>query len=143
MRARHDGLRRNPWDEFECGHHYARALSSWSLLLALSGYRYDAVGRRLRFDPAVSRNAFECLFTTGSGWGSYGQRFEGASQTHRLELLEGALELQALEVPGAPAGGAVEEIEVAASLEAGHVLVVKRESPAHVWEVSVERLAER
>src|SRR5262249_38494055 len=26
VRARHDGVRRNPWDEVECGHHYARAM---------------------------------------------------------------------------------------------------------------------
>jgi uncharacterized protein (DUF608 family) len=37
VRDRYDGLRRNPWDEVECGHHYARAMSSWGVLLALSG----------------------------------------------------------------------------------------------------------
>ncbi len=30
VRARYDGERRNPWDEPECGSHYARAMSSWS-----------------------------------------------------------------------------------------------------------------
>jgi uncharacterized protein (DUF608 family) len=34
VRARYDGERRNPWNEPECGHHYARAMSSWSTLLA-------------------------------------------------------------------------------------------------------------
>ena len=28
VRNRHRGYRRNPWDEFECGHHYARSMAS-------------------------------------------------------------------------------------------------------------------
>ena len=46
VRDRHDGVRRNPWDEVECGHHYARSMASWALLLALSGFHYDAADRR-------------------------------------------------------------------------------------------------
>ena len=29
-----DGRKRNPFDEAECGHHYARALAAWSVLKA-------------------------------------------------------------------------------------------------------------
>ncbi len=31
---RHDGLRRNPFNEPECGHNYARSMASWNCLLA-------------------------------------------------------------------------------------------------------------
>lgn len=34
IRNRYDGKKRNPFDEAECGHHYARALDSWSVLQA-------------------------------------------------------------------------------------------------------------
>ena len=34
IRSRYDGLKRNPFDEAECGHHYARALASWSVFRA-------------------------------------------------------------------------------------------------------------
>ena len=47
-RARYDGVRRNPFNEYECGHWYARALSSYALVEAFSGVRYDAVDKSLR-----------------------------------------------------------------------------------------------
>jgi len=34
IRDRYDGRRRSPFDEAECGHHYARALSAWTVLKA-------------------------------------------------------------------------------------------------------------
>ena len=69
LRQRHNGVNRNPWNEPECGNHYARSLASWSVLLALAGFGYDAVSRALRLDPAQSGD-FAAFFSTGSGWGS-------------------------------------------------------------------------
>ncbi len=37
IRERHDGRRRNPYNEYECGSHYARALASWSVWRAFGG----------------------------------------------------------------------------------------------------------
>ncbi len=34
VRDRHDGLKRNPFSEPECGHNYARSMASWNVLLA-------------------------------------------------------------------------------------------------------------
>jgi non-lysosomal glucosylceramidase len=98
-RQRYDGERRNPWDELECGHHYARAMSSWSLLLALSGYRYSAPSRLLGFAPRLRPADFRCFFTAGEAWGSYGQHHDGVRQTHVLDLRWGSLTLQRLELP--------------------------------------------
>ena len=68
VRDRHDGVRRNPWNEFECGWQYARALSSWSLIPALSGVRYSAVEQSLTFDPKLPP-PFRCVVAAGSAWG--------------------------------------------------------------------------
>jgi hypothetical protein len=103
LRARHDGVRRNPWDEFECGHHYARALASWSLLLALSGYRYSAPAQRLGFAPRVNAEDFRCFFSTGSGWGVYGQQRAEREQTCRVTVQRGRLSLRSFEAE-LPAG---------------------------------------
>jgi uncharacterized protein (DUF608 family) len=97
LRARHDGLRRNPWDEFECGHHYARALASWSVLLALSGYRYSAVDRRLSFAPvpqAIQDGEFRSFFSTGTAWGLVTATKDRAS----VQVVEGTLDVDAVEV---------------------------------------------
>src|SRR5262249_30905748 len=92
VRARHDGARRNPWDEFECGHHYARAMASWSLILALSGYHYSAPEGRLSFAPVAAAvppgGEFRCLFTTGGAWGTFLLRPDG---TAAGEVAGGAL----------------------------------------------------
>ena len=38
IRNRYDGRKRNPFDEAECGHHYARALVAWSVLAAFQSH---------------------------------------------------------------------------------------------------------
>lgn len=70
LRARYDGERRNPWNEMECGSHYARSLASWSLLLALSGFECDLTMGFLAFKPALDTRPFRCFWSTGTGWGS-------------------------------------------------------------------------
>jgi familyl 116 glycosyl hydrolase-like protein len=94
VRERHDGVRRNPWDEFECGHHYARALSSWALLLALSGYQYSGPAQRLRFAPPATAGEFRCFFTAGTAWGTI--RITGRQADLRVEA--GELTLRRLEI---------------------------------------------
>lgn len=110
-RARHDGIARNPWDEFECGHHYARAMASWSLLLALSGYHYSAPQQRLSFGPRLRQKSFRCFFSTGGAWGSYSQRGRGAAMTATVEVRYGELQLRAVEI-GLPPGVAVRRVRV-------------------------------
>jgi uncharacterized protein (DUF608 family) len=98
LRDRYDGQRRNPWNEFECGNHYARALASWSLLLALSGFHYSAPARQIAFAPVVNAERFRSFFSAGSGWGSYAQQLENGSLAAALELHGGELRLQRIEL---------------------------------------------
>lgn len=75
IRARHDGFRRDPYDEVECGHHYARSMASFAMLLALTGFRCDMGQGTMRFAPTVARGAttFRAAWFTGRGWGTYEQ----------------------------------------------------------------------
>ncbi len=77
VQVRHDGVRRNPWNEVECGDHYARSMSSWAVLLALSGMHADLGRGELTFDPVVEASTDPSVFTTvwsaGRAWGIYTQ----------------------------------------------------------------------
>ncbi|MBW2422560.1 MAG: hypothetical protein JRH19_28845, partial [Deltaproteobacteria bacterium] len=69
-RDRYDGRVRNPFNEYECGHWYARALSSYGLLQGLTGARYDAVEGTLYIDSRVGD--FKSFLCTATGFGSVG-----------------------------------------------------------------------
>lgn len=90
-RERYDGRRRNPWDEVECGHHYARAMSSWALLLALSGFEYSLPGGRIGFDPLLNQDDFQVFWSLGPGWGIYSQKLESRSFVATLRVEYGQL----------------------------------------------------
>jgi hypothetical protein len=70
-RNRYDGRVRNPFDEFECGHWYARAMSSYGLLQGLTGIRYDAVDDILYIDSKLGRD-FTSFISTATGFGNAG-----------------------------------------------------------------------
>jgi uncharacterized protein (DUF608 family) len=70
-RRRYDGRVRNPFDELEAGHWYARSMSSYALLQAFSGARFDAVERILYLRPAI-KGDFRCFLSTATGFGTVG-----------------------------------------------------------------------
>ena len=99
-RARYDGTVRNPFDEYECGHWYARALASYALLQSLSGARYDAVEKVLHLRPQVSGD-FRCFLATATGFGSVGVH----SGQPFLDVRSGAIEVARIDyTPCARAG---------------------------------------
>jgi uncharacterized protein (DUF608 family) len=96
VRSRYDGRVRNPWNEYECGNFYARALSSYALLQSLSGFRYFAPSKTLEIAPQVSREDFRCFFSTAGAWGTVALR----ASTCAVRVEEGALEIEKLVLNG-------------------------------------------
>lgn len=80
IRDRYDGLKRNPFDEAECGHHYARAMASWAAVLALTGFQYSAVSGVMRF----ALNAGQTFWSTGYAWGTCRQTPQRLRHTNRV-----------------------------------------------------------
>lgn len=93
LRDRYDGTTRNPWNEIECGNHYARSLASWGLLLAFTGAQWDGPTRTLSFDP-VHDGSF--LFTTEGAWG----RAEVTGDEITVHVLGGTLRVDRLVLHG-------------------------------------------
>jgi uncharacterized protein (DUF608 family) len=98
IRQRYDGERRNPWDEAECGHHYARAMAAWSGILAYSGFRYHAPTQSLFINPANGRTDFRSIWSTGSGWGV----FHITDAAIVLRVHSGVLELKSCKFKNKP-----------------------------------------
>jgi uncharacterized protein (DUF608 family) len=88
-RDRYDGRTRNPFDEYECGHWYARAMSSYALLQGLSGARYDAVDHVLYIEPSV-KGDFRSFLATATGYGTVGVK-DGKPF---LEVKSGAIDVK-------------------------------------------------
>ncbi|MBN1491035.1 MAG: hypothetical protein JXA69_14065 [Phycisphaerae bacterium] len=70
-RDRYDGRVRNPFNEYECGHWYARAMSSYAMLQGLSGARYDAIDKVLYLEPNIGGD-FRSFIATATGYGTVG-----------------------------------------------------------------------
>jgi uncharacterized protein (DUF608 family) len=111
-RSRYDGVKReglnsgpggNPFNDLECGKFYARAMSSWGLLIAAQGLILDGPAGVIGFKPNWQPADHRSFFTAPEGWGLFVQKRQGSTQTDRLELRYGRLQLNEL-VFALPAG---------------------------------------
>jgi len=91
VRRRYDGERRNPWDEAECGHHYARAMAAWSGLVGLSGFEYDGPAESVVAVPRWPEPNFRCFWSSATGWGTFSvSRLEKSTRV-ALDVDQGSL----------------------------------------------------
>jgi len=104
-RGRYDGVRRdgldsgpggNPFNDLECGKFYARAMSSFGLLLAAQGLILDAPEGVIGFEPRWQPEDHKSFFIGAEGWGLFRQKRTRTSQTEILELRYGQLHLHEL-----------------------------------------------
>ncbi len=94
-RDRYDGTIRNPFNEYECGHWYARALASYGLIQGLTGVRYDAVEKTLYIDSQIG-NDFRSFLATASGFGTVGLK----NGKPFVEMKKGSLDVKQVLVSG-------------------------------------------
>ncbi len=105
VRAIHDryhASRRNPWNEVECGDHYARSMASYGVYLAACGYEHHGPKGHLGFAPRLNPDRFRAAFTTAEGWGSYSQTITAGRLRAELALAYGRLRLTTLALNAPP-----------------------------------------
>jgi non-lysosomal glucosylceramidase len=96
IRERYDGLKRNPYDEAECGHHYGRAMISWAGLLALSGFHYSAVDRSLQLGAGDG----PMFWSNGYAYGTFREAGSAEGRMVSITAIRGELPLKSLVVRG-------------------------------------------
>jgi non-lysosomal glucosylceramidase len=123
-RAVHDryhASRRNPWNEVECGDHYARSMASYGVFMAACGFEYHGPKGYMAFDPRVGPEDFRGAFTSAEGWGTFMQKTTGKKKVATLEIKWGNLRLATFAL-----GAKVAPPSVRAQVDGKKVAVTKR-----------------
>lgn len=90
IRDRHDGAKRNPFSEPECGHHYARSMASWSTIIALSDFQYSGIDKSMR----ITARPGNYFWSNGYSWGT----INVTNNDVTIEVINGSLQLKSLTV---------------------------------------------
>jgi hypothetical protein len=93
-RSRYDGNIRNPFDEYECGHWYVRALASYGLIQAITGVRYDAVDKTLYIDSKIGD--FKSFISTETGFGTVSLK----NNKPEIDVVYGNIEVEKVFISG-------------------------------------------
>jgi len=96
IRNRYDGRKRSPFDEAECGHHYGRAMASWSEIPALTGFHYSGVTGELKFTGKPGRY----FWSDGYAWGTAEIEKSGTNISLKIKVLHGDMRISAVIIEG-------------------------------------------
>ena len=97
VRKRYDGFKRNPFNEEECGNHYARAMASWSAIVATSGFSYNAVNGSF----TITSKPGNYFWSNGYSWGNAIVTSESGKTKVKINVSYGKLKLSTVTVQDA------------------------------------------
>ena len=91
IHERYHPLKQNPWNEVECGDHYARAMASHGVFLGLCGFECHGPRGHIGFAPRLQPENFRAAFTSAEGWGTLSQKAEAGGQRSEISVKWGRL----------------------------------------------------
>lgn len=94
IRDRYDGKKRSPFDEAECGHHYGRAMASWSAVLSLTGFQYSGVTKEIEFGGITGKY----FWSNGYAYGTVDLENIDGDRKMKLTVLNGNLHLSSINI---------------------------------------------
>lgn len=95
---RYDASRRNPYNEIECSDHYARAMASYGVFIAATGFYCNAGQELLRFEPKIASKDFAGPFIGAGAWGHFSQELATTGLSAALDVRFGSMRLTRLEL---------------------------------------------
>ena len=98
---RYHAKKRNPFNEVECGDHYARAMASYGILLAVTGFEHDGPAGHIGFAPRLPGDDFRAPFTACEGHGTYEQKQGKQGLECVVRVRSGRLRLRTIGIAGA------------------------------------------
>ena len=96
IRNRYDGRKRSPFNEAECGHHYGRAMASWSAVLALTRFQYSGVTKEIKFGD-ISGTYF---WSNGYSYGTVKISRDNRARLVNLNIIEGIIVISKVTIEG-------------------------------------------
>ncbi len=96
IRDRYDGRKRSPFDEAECGHHYGRAMASWSALLAMTGFHYSGITKEMRFADIPGKY----FWSNGYAYGTAEISGKERERSVTISVLNGTVEISKIAIEG-------------------------------------------
>jgi hypothetical protein len=124
LHDRYQAARRNPWNEVECGDHYARSMASYGVFIAACGFEYHGPKGHIGFAPRLTPEDFRAPFTSAEGWGTFEQKSDEHGVDAAVGLKYGSLRVRsiALTLPEKLTAASVRVRVHDKTLEAAHAL---------------------
>lgn len=90
VRDRYDGKKRNPFNEEECGNHYARSMAAWSAVIAWSEFNFSAVEKSF----SITSRPGNYFWSNGYAWGNA----EVSGKQLKITVHHGELDLRSVKL---------------------------------------------